>query len=217
MTIGEQVYAVAAARSKDSGELALLRMRIARQLAEGHGRPWDGMDDVTQVAYLADAEAVVDQGLGSSWQDPGEPPAALTPAMEAEVFAFDQAVAWFYQYLESRHGPVDLATAAELNDPADWDAWVSVLAGTSELIRRAWSRRISGDAADPNASNTAPPPLSEPDAANPAQSRYRLGVAIAATLANRHGYRWLDLSRDRRELYLRDADLLIESGLSALG
>ncbi|WP_301158757.1 hypothetical protein [Mycolicibacterium fortuitum] len=203
----------------DADDLNILRLLIAQQLAAGHGRAWEATDIEGQALYLADAEEVVNQGLGSYWQDPGWPPAVLSPEMEAEVFAFDQAVAWFYRFLDERHGhaPGDHPAAA-FNDPVDWDAWVTVLCTTSELVRRAWSRRVvqQGNHNESVEPASVMGPMSTPDHGSPEMLRSRVAAAIGATLAHRHGRRWMDLPQEMRDLYLLDAYGVIDKGLSTL-
>ncbi len=211
------------ARAITSSDINVLRVLIAKQLADGHGRAWEALDTELQAAYLGDAEELVDQGLGAYWQDPGEPPEVLSAQMEAEVFAFDQAMTWFYGFLDdcpSTSG--DSPKAVDVDDPVAWDAWVTVLPTSSELVRRAWARRVTENttAATESAGSSQATPaamsMSIPDAGTGDQLQARVAAAIAATLANRHQRRWMDLADDWRGLYLRDAQLLIDAGLSAL-
>lgn len=205
-------------RSVDAHEVKLLQVRIAKQLADGHGRQWSELDSSMQAAYLGDAEELIDQGLAVHWQDPGDPPQVLTPHLEAEVFAFDQAVEWFYGFLEGRH-PGGGGAAAD--DPVVWDAWMTVVVQTSELVRRAWAERITTTqpAAEPARrvlDAQAALALSMPDFATEPVMHERVLTAICAVLAQCHGQRWMDMPERRRALYRRDAQLLIDHDLTVL-
>ena len=138
-----------------------IRASIAAQLAESHGDSWIGLPEADRVEYLADADALIDQGMTPFWVDP-EIPAVVSPALEAEVFEFDRGMAWFMDYLDARHPDwkqtgVMPASHIEEAEPQEWDAWVSVAVTVSEVARRVWSQRMEAASGVPDTVMGVPP------------------------------------------------------------
>ncbi len=205
---------------------------IAAQLALAHGRATTRTDeqgtwiyipgDELRAAYFADADALIDQGLTPYWQPP-RIPARPSPALEAEIFEFERAMAWFMEYLDERHpgwreSGHPPASHIEEADPLDWDAWVSVAVTASEVVRQLWSQRLTEitNVARPIETTRTPlppPAVSAPPAAHGGVLRDRIITAAAATLAHRHGRRWIDLPTDLRAAYISDVEALMALGL----
>lgn len=198
-----------------------LRASIAARLAGNHGSGWVSLPGEVQVEYLADADALIDQGMTPYWVDPdlGD---TVSPALEAEVFEFDRSMEWFMSYLNTRHPhwrdtAVYPSSHIEQADPEEWDAWVTIAVSVSESARILWSRRFAAQTGEPVAQARSPlPPV--PSSAPPAAQtvgRDRKAAAIGAVLAHRHGRRWMDLPSDLRAAYLSDAECLMQAGLAS--
>ncbi len=202
-----------------------IRASIAAQLAASHADSWIHLSEADRGEYLADADALIDQGMTTYWVDP-EIPAVVSPAMEAEVFAFDLGMAWFMDYLDARHPDwkqtgVMPASHIEEADPQEWDAWVSVAVTVSEVARRVWSQRMEAASGVPDTVMGSRAPLPAAAASAPPQVRGggvrdRVIAAAGATLAQRHGRRWMDLPWDLKAAYVRDVESLISAGLMVL-
>lgn len=199
-----------------------LAASIAAHLAETHHHSWITMDPATRSEYLADAKALIDQGLTPF----GLPPEAHhiqhpSPALEAEAFEFGRAMEWFNDYLQARHPDwqhtgVLPAAHMEHADPTDWDAWLTISAAATPAARALWSQRYEHSTGEPRPSQSTPRPKISTSAPPAAQNirRDRTAAAIAAVLAHRHGSRWMDLPLDVRGTYLIDAYALMDSGLA---
>jgi hypothetical protein len=199
---------------------ATLQAAIGAQLATSHGRSWIALPDGVRADYLADAAALIEQGMTSYWEDhdPGAYPSA---AVEAEAFEFDRAMTWFMEFLDARH-PGWRATSVypsahiEEADPEEWDAWVTVAVSVSEEARLLWSRRFAEQTAVPmpGVQSPLPPvPPSAPDIAGTV-TRERFAASVGAVLANRHGRRWMYLPSDVKRAYLADAYSLMDAQLT---
>lgn len=202
-----------------------IQASIGAELAASHGRSWINMAEDLRREYLADADALIDQGMTPFWEEP-EVPALVSPALEAEVFEFDRGMTWFMEYLNARHPDwqrtgVMPAAHIEEADPQEWDAWVSVAVPVSEVARRLWSQRKEAESGVPDMvmGSRAPLPAaaaSAPPAVREGGVRDRVIAAAGATLAHRHGRRWMDLPSDLRAAYVRDVEALISAGLTVL-
>lgn len=202
-----------------------IRASIAAQLAASHERSWIDMADDLRQEYLADADALIDQGLTPWWEEP-KVPAAPSAELEAEVFEFDRAMAWFMDYLDARHPDwkqtgIMPSSHIEEADPQEWDAWVSVSVTVSEVARRLWSLRVAETSGTPEVvigprSPLPPAAASAPEAVRGGGVRDRVIAAVGATLAHRHGRRWMDLPSDLRAAYVRDVEALVSAGLTVL-
>ena len=206
--------------SRDA-QRAELETSIAAHLANGHGRSWREQAADVRAAYLKDAAALIDQGLTPLWGDPvAEPVPSL--ALEVEAAEFDRAMQWWLDFVAARHpqwgsaGGVAVSPEMENLDPEDWDAWVSIAVTVSEAARRLYMlqfEQLHGVAA-PAPSPPAPAvAVSSPPQAD-AVRRNRFATAVAAVLAFRHGRQWMALPTDTRAIYLRDAQSLIDAGLT---
>lgn len=195
---------------------------IAAQLATNHGHSWIYLDDALREAYLADADALIDQGMTPLWENPTIPDNP-SPELEAEVFAFEHAMNWFTDYLDARHPDwratgVLPASHIEEADPQDWDAWVSIAVTVSETARQLWSRRVADSTGiasviEHTRRRLPPPPPSAPAAVRGGVLRDRVIAAAGATLAHRHGRRWLGLPAEARDAYAQDVESLMGLGL----
>lgn len=197
-----------------------LQVAIAARLAAEHGYVWHTMSGELRIEFLADAVALIDQGVTSYWvdDDPGVDPSL---ALEAEAFEFDRAMDWFWGYLEARHPgwertELPPSSHIESSDPQDWDAWVTIAVQVSGAARMLWSRRFTQRHGEPlpgPAAALAPAAVSAPSAVHQVR-RERTAAVIGAVLAHRHGRRWMDLPSDLRAAYLADANALIGAGLT---
>ncbi|OHU47393.1 hypothetical protein BKG82_27690 [Mycobacteroides chelonae] len=204
----------------DSGREEL-QVAIAAQLAAGHGTVWHTLGAEFRKEFMADAEALIDQGMTSYWvdDDPGDQP---SPELEAEAFEFARAMDWFWGYLQARHPEqertdVPPSSHIESADPQDWDAWVTIAVQVSGAARTLWSRRFTqqhGEPLPPPSAALPPAAVSAPAAVHQVR-RERTAAAIGAVLAHRHGRRWMELPEDLRAAYLVDANALISAGLTA--
>jgi len=202
-----------------------IQAAIAAQLATGHGRAWGDIGEDLRWEYLADADALIAQGLTPFWEEP-EIPRWVSPALEAEVFEFDRGMAWFMEFLDARHPGWERtgvlpASHIEEADPQEWDAWVSVAVTVSEVARRLWSQRMTATSGVPDTVMGSRAPLAAVAGSAPAEVRgggvsARVSAAAGATLAHRHGRRWMDLPSDLRAAYLRDVESLTAAGLTVL-
>ena len=130
-----------------------IRASIAAQLAASHDRSWIEMADDLRREYLADADALIDQGLTPWWEEPTIP-ATPSAGLEAEIFEFDRAMTWFMDFLDARHPDwrqtgIMPSSHIEEADPQEWDAWVSVSVTVSEVARRLWSMRVAETSGTP--------------------------------------------------------------------
>lgn len=197
-----------------------LRAAIAAQLASNHRCAWESLAAAVRADYLADADALIDQGMTPFWED-HDPGTTASPALEAEVFEFDRSMEWFMSYLNARHPhwrdtSVYPSSHIEESDPEEWDAWVTVAVSVSEAARILWSRRFATQTGEPipaQQSPLPPVPSSAPPAARTVR-RDRAAAAIGAVLAHRHQRRWMDLPNDLRAAYVSDATCLIEANLT---
>jgi hypothetical protein len=165
---------------------ATLQAAIAAQLATGHSRSWVGLSDRVRADYLADADALIEQGMTSYWEDhdPGEYPSAV---VEAEAFEFDRAMTWFMEFLDARH-----------------PGWRETNVYPSEQTAEPM----------PGAQSPLPPvPSSAPNIAGTV-TRDRFAAAVGAVLANRHSRRWMYLPSDVKRAYLADAYSLMDAQLT---
>ncbi len=195
---------------------------IAAQLASNHGHSWIYMDDALRNEYLADADALISQGMTPYWEDP-HIPANPSPQLEAEIFEFDCAMTWFMEYLDNSHpgwaeNGQTPASHIEQADPRDWDAWVSVAVTASETAKQLWSQRLAEMSEIPPVTDThratlPPPAASAPPALLGGILRERVISAAGAALAHRHGRNWLDLPADARAAYASDVESLMAVGL----
>ncbi|MBU8840233.1 hypothetical protein [Mycolicibacterium goodii] len=202
-----------------------IRASIAAQLAASHDRSWIEMADDLRREYLADADALIDQGLTPWWEEPTIP-ATPSAGLEAEIFEFDRAMTWFMDFLDARHPDwrqtgIMPSSHIEEADPQEWDAWVSVSVTVSELARRLWSMRVAETSGTPEVVIGPRVPLppaaaSAPAAVRDGGVRDRVIAAVGATLAHRHGRRWMDLPSDLRAAYVRDVEALVSAGLTVL-
>ena len=202
-----------------------IRASIAAELAASHNDPWIGMSEADRQEYLADADALIDQGMTTYWVDP-DIPAVVSPALQAEVFEFDRGMTWFMDYLDARHPDwkqtgVVPASHIEEADPEEWDAWVSIAVTVSEVARRLWSQGVEAATGVPDTVMGSRAPLPEAAASAPPQVRGggvrdRVIAAAGATLAQRHGRRWMDQPSDLKAAYVRDVEALISAGLMVL-
>jgi hypothetical protein len=199
-----------------------VRSSIAAQLATNHGHSWLYLDEDLRGHYLADADALIDQGMTPFWENPTIPEVP-SPELEAEIFAFECAMTWFQDFIDARHPDwretgILPASHIEEADPQDWDAWISVAVTVSETARQLWSRRLTETTGTAPIIEHArhrltPPPPSAPAAIRGGVLRDRIIAAAGATLAHRHGRRWLDLPGDARAAYARDIESLMALGL----
>lgn len=202
-----------------------IRASIAAQLAASHDRSWIEMADDLRREYLADADALIDQGLTPWWEEPTIP-ATPSAGLEAEIFEFDRAMTWFMDFLDARHPDwrqtgIMPSSHIEEADPQEWDAWVSVSVTVSEVARRLWSMRVAETSGTPEVVIGPRVPLppaaaSAPAAVRDGGVRDRVIAAVGATLAHRHGRRWMDLPSDLRAAYVRDVEALVSAGLTVL-
>lgn len=200
---------------------AALEDSIGAHLANGHGRPWQELTVDVRAAYLKDAAALIDQGLTTLWDVPVLD-AAPSIALEVEAAEFDRAMQWWLDFVVARHpqwgseGGVAVSPEMENLDPEDWDAWVSIAVTVSEQARRLYMQQfeqlhgVRAPAPSPPAPAVA---VSSPPQAD-AVRRNRFATAVAAVLAFRHGRQWMQLPSDTRAAYLRDAQSLIDAGLT---
>ncbi|OHU72505.1 hypothetical protein BKG86_00085 [Mycobacteroides chelonae] len=199
-----------------------LAASIAAQLAETHRQSWITMDMASRAEYLADAHALLDQGLTPlglpedfhHLQNP-------SPELEAEAFEFGRAMEWFNTYLQARHPDwqrTGILPGAHMEqaDPLDWDAWLTISVPATPTARALWSQRYELNTGEPRPTDT--PPLPEISFSAPPPARdirgARTQAAIGAVLAHRHGRRWMDLPADIRSAYLNDARALMTVGLT---